>query len=392
MRNPGGLGQETEIVAATAAVPASPLGSRTGARALEPRWDIVIVGGGPAGSSAAIQLARRGLAARTLLLDAARFPREKLCGGGVVRQADRLLGALGVHVDVPSVRIDTIRFEYAGGASVRRAPDLFRVVRREEFDTALLREAERAGVTVVEGAAVTTLERVADGILVHAGGRVHCGRVVIGADGARSRVRRDLVGQGRRRRFVALEVLTGMPATDAPAATTAVFDFRPARRGLRGYVWDFPSVRAGEPLMNRGIGGDAWRGGGSLEDLFAEQLRGRGVPLERPALRGATAPLYDPSAPQSAPHVLLAGDAVGIDPWFGEGISVALGTGMLAANAAAAGLGSGDLGFADYGRRLRDSAVGWTLRRNRATARTFYRRAPERLGLVPWLGLSEVAS
>ena len=49
---------------------------------------------------------------------------------------------------------------------------------------------------------------------------------------------------------------------------------------------------------------------------------------------GATIPMYDPALPQSAPHVVLAGDAVGVDPWLGEGISVVTGTGMLAAHAA----------------------------------------------------------
>src|SRR5713101_8160775 len=90
-------------------------------------YDVIIVGGGPAGSAAAIQLAQRDptLAARTLLIDAAIFPREKLCGGGVVREADRLLGFIGVRIDVPTVRIHTIRFEYAGGQAFRRGHDLF---------------------------------------------------------------------------------------------------------------------------------------------------------------------------------------------------------------------------------------------------------------------------
>jgi geranylgeranyl reductase family protein len=353
--------------------------------------DIVIIGGGPAGSATAIRLAAHGLAGRTVLVDRARFPREKLCGGGVVREADRLLRLLDVSLDVPSVPIHAIRFEYPGGASRRETPHMFRVVRREEFDHALLREAERRGVLVLQGEAVQDVARVRDRIVVRTAARELEACIVVGADGAASVVRRKLVG-GRAQRFVALEVLTRMDdvGTDTPEANTAVFDFRPAASGLRGYSWDFPSVRAGERLMNRGIGGSRWNGDASLEQLFAARLERRGVELERPELKGSTAPLYDPRTPQSAPNVLLTGDAVGIDPWFGEGISVAIGTGILAANAAAAALESGDLSFADHRRCIRDSAVGWQLRRNRATARSFYRFAPRTFGLMPWLGMTEV--
>lgn len=358
-------------------------------------YDVIIVGGGPAGSAAAIQLAQRdpALATRTLLIDAATFPREKLCGGGVVREADRLLGFLGVRIDVPTVRIHTIRFAYAGGQAVRRGRDLFRVVRREDFDHALLREAEKRGVHVRQGERVSRVERQPDGVRVRAGDTTYRTRVLIGADGARSLVRRQLVGGRPAKRFVALEVLTGIPGCRSLRAIdgTAVFDFRFAAIGLRGYYWEFPSIRAGDPLLNRGLGGAVWPADASLAALFAAHLRDRGVELASDALQGATAPLYDPALPQGAERVLLAGDAVGIDPWFGEGISIAIGTGMLAGHAAAEALATGDFSFRDHHRRVRNSGIGWTLRRNRATARAFYRAARHARGLAPWLGFTPPA-
>lgn len=350
--------------------------------------DVIIIGAGPAGAAAAIQIARRSpeLAGRTLLLDAAYFPRPKLCGGGVVPEADRFLSYLDVSIDVPAVAIDTIRFEYEGGHTLRHLPGAFRVVRREEFDHALVRTAQGLGISLQQGEPVRQVRREGDGIVVVTTKAEYHAKVVIGADGSNSLVRRSLIGGKRQCRFVALEVVTPRQPVEERTAATAVFDFRPAALGLQGYYWDFPCVVGGQPRMNRGIGGAAWAPNESLKELFETQLEGRDVALNRDDLEGATAPFYDPSLPQSAEHVLLAGDAVGVDRWFGEGISVAIGTGILAAHSAVEAFESGDFSFANHRLRVRGSAVGEDLRRKRISARSFYRRATSPHGVAALLG------
>jgi flavin-dependent dehydrogenase len=165
-----------------------------------------------------------------------------------------------------------------------------------------------------------------------------------------------------------------------------VFDFRPAATGMRGYAWNFPSLRDGERWMNRGLVAATRSSVAPLRDLFAETLLERGVARDAQEIRGAGAPLYDRERPQSAERVLLAGDAVGIDPWFGEGISVALGTGILAAHTAAEALLSGGFAFTDYARRIEESAVGWSLRRKQAIASFFYPAARVPGGMGAFLG------
>jgi len=110
----------------------------------------------------------------------------------------------------------------------------------------------------------------------------------------------------------------------------------------------------------------------TLRTVFGEVLRARGVELRDEDLEGAWAPVYDPEREQSAPRVLLAGDAVGIDPWLGEGISSAIGTGIVAGHFASAALETGAFGFEEYRSRIVTSTVGEALRANREMASRFY--------------------
>jgi geranylgeranyl reductase family protein len=365
---------------------------------LQRSFDVIIVGGGPAGAAAALQLAMYGpeTVRRTLLLEAKAFPREKPCGGGLVSESERFLEHLGVstpNLGVPSVPIEEIRFEYSGGHSVVRSRRFFHVVHRREFDAALLRAVDSRGIEVRDGEPAVQFERHKEGINVRTeSGASLDARIVIGADGARSPVRRALVGSVRCERFVALEALTpGHDVASGVGPRTAVFDFRPAAAGLWGYAWHFPSFRDGEGWMNRGLAARVRSSEGPLLKLFAGTLSRRGIELEPGSIQGAGAACYDPGRPQGAERVLLAGDAVGIDPWFGEGISVALGTGILAAHAAAAALKSGRFDFAGHARRIRESAVGWSLERKRRVAELFYPAATVSGGLGAFFGRREAA-
>jgi flavin-dependent dehydrogenase len=341
-------------------------------------WDVVIVGGGPAGTAAALQLAARrpDLAERTLLLDRAMFPRHKLCGGGVVQRADWLLQSLGVSIEVPAVPIHAIRFHHGRGIAVQRGRAMFRVVRREDFDHALLCAARASGVTVQEGEAVRALSRERQGICILTSTGEHHARVVVGADGATSLVRRRFVGPAAGQRFVAVEVLTPEDPACSPAfrENTAVFDFRPVVEGIRGYAWDFPSFKAGTAVMNRGTGGATWPDGHSFKRALTSRLREIGATPAGNDMEGAAVPLYHPTTALSAERVVLAGDSVGVDPLMGEGISVAIGTGMLAAHAVVDAFEDNDFGFADFGRRVGRSSIGSSLSSSWLTAGTFYRR------------------
>jgi len=281
-----------------------------------------------------------------------------------------------VHLDVPAVPVDTIRFQHPGGETTVQRSGMFRVVRREDFDHALLRAVRARGVQIAEDEPVVDLIGEHDAVRVVTRTRERRARVVIGADGARSLVRRRLVGRSAGQLSVALDLLT----QDDPASTaalrdhTAVFDFRCVADGVRGYAWDFPSVKNGTPAVNRGIGAVAGSGDRSLASALRTRLEALGVGFREDDVEGAPVPLYHPATAQSSARVVLAGDAVGVDPCMAEGISVAIGTGMVAAHAVADAFERDDFRFDDFTERIARSSIGCTLRQNWLAAGVFYRQ------------------
>ncbi len=341
-------------------------------------YDLIIVGAGPAGSAAAIQTANcdPNVARRTLVLEKGVFPRHKLCGGGVTTHADALLAQLGVHLDVPSFPIHAARILFENIAFTIRYRNLFRIVRREEFDAALAQCVRARGVELREGESLVGLERDAQGVTVRTRADEYRARIVIGADGANSAVRRAL-GLSRWDRVSRLmEILTPANATSPEFAEhTAVFDFTPLVQGVQGYYWDFPSFKQNVPAMNRGIFDSRVHPRAKrapLTPVFEASLARRNVELDGSALQGHPERWYDPRAKHSALRVLLAGDAMGTEPLFGEGISHALDSGMRAANAALDALAHDAYSFVSYERQIAWSALGRRLNFKHAIAFAAY--------------------
>src|SRR4029079_11659241 len=128
----------------------------------------------------------------------------------------------------------------------------FRVVRREQFDHALLLAACERGVVAHQGEGVTNLVRVGVEVTVITGLGTERAKMVIAADGANSVIaqRLGLVRSDRISRLI--EVITPANAKEAREFREhmAVFDFRPRAKGVQGYYWDFPCLIEGKPAMN----------------------------------------------------------------------------------------------------------------------------------------------
>lgn len=329
--------------------------------------DLVIAGAGPAGLSTALHLVRDApaLAAGTVILERAPHPRPKTCAGGVLADGLEVLRRLGLRLaDVPGQEVRRADFRIAGTTVTwRRRPWDFRVVDRSVLDAWLADRVRRRGVALHEGVTVQAVEPASDGVVVHTDRGAWHARAVVGADGATGVVQRAVTADGAPQQLGrALMVSWGGPSERQ--ADEAFFDYDIRRAGVQGYVWDFPAPPGGSAARTLGIFDMGLHGGSPrprLRPLLEDVIRRHGGDPASLSFQGGVVRWYHPRVPITRPRVLLVGDAAGVDGWFGEGITVALGHGAAAARTLAEAADTGDWSFRHHAAELRRSPLGRVL-------------------------------
>ena len=347
------------------------------------QYDIIIVGAGPAGISTALHLAKIApeLVARTLILEKAHHPRHKLCGGGILPDAELILGHLGLDItEVPHCDVDWAHFDFDGkGMQMRgekRGRIAFRTIRRHEFDAWLANKARQRGFQIQEDTSVKGVVVNGSKVVVDTDKGEYRASVVIGADGSKSVVRRTVIPQEKTHTARLLEIVTEpRPELSFHIQADSYFDYLYVPDGILGYTWDFPAIENGKPVRVRGIYDSnvyPIKTDISLRQALADELNHHGYNLDAYKLEGHPLRWFEAKSRFAIPHILLVGDAAGGDALFGEGISIALGYGEIAARVIKHAFANEDFAFRDYKPILLRSELGKALQRRTWLTKFFF--------------------
>jgi geranylgeranyl reductase family protein len=307
--------------------------------------DVLIVGAGPAGSMAAIALADRGI--RPVLIDKESFPRDKPCGGGISRRFFTRFPEVSAHLEaaIPLHDVKRVVLTSPDGTTVTSSSSrpLYRMVRRREFDHALLRLAIDKGAAFHENTRARDIEPNDSGFTVHCDEEktFHC-CILIGADGVNSVVGRM---SGLRNKWrddqVAINTMEETPVETIRATAPDTLHIFYGYREIRGYAYIFPKQQ------------DTGLGTGYLLAHYKDDLKDKLYPFhrafveemnERGFISGSSdrafyqtflIPLCGPVYPTFGSHVLLCGDAGGfVNGFTAEGIYYAAVSGFHAGRTA----------------------------------------------------------
>ncbi len=330
-----------------------------------PNYDIMIVGGGPAGISTWLHLQKNNpeLAKKTILIEKEKYPREKVCGGGIGAWSGMILNQLNIKIDIPSIPISDIDFIYRKEKISLHQPNQFIMVQREEFDHMLAKTAVNRGLDLNENEYLIDIKRQNGIIEVKTNKGLYKVKVLVGADGALSLVRKKMQLANKPHIAPTLEVFAPMnPEYDLEYNSKRItVDLTQINNGLQGYIWHCPCIKNNKPYMCHGLADFRIykdRQKADMKDILTKTLKSRNKDIKQIQLKGHPIRWFSDEDKISQPNIILVGDAVGIEPAFGGGIHFALSYGSVAARTIEYAFQKNDFSFKNYKKDIQSHLIG----------------------------------
>jgi menaquinone-9 beta-reductase len=300
--------------------------------------EILIVGSGPAGLSTWLHLYKNNpeLAKKSLMIDKEKFPREKVCAGGLGAWSNKILRSLELEIDIPSILISNIEFINKEKKMNINQKNCFEMVDRSEFDYFLLKHSIKKGLDINENEFFIDYAKDNDYLIVKTNRGNYKIKTLVGADGSLSNVRNKINLKENSNLAKTLETFSIVnPKIDTEYEMKKnVVDLSYINEGLQGYLWHVPCIKKGIPMICHGIVDFQINKKSKFDmiNIFKNELDLRNTKINKNML--LSHPIRWPSDKDniSDKNILLVGDAVGIEPAFGGGIHFALSYGKFAAN------------------------------------------------------------
>lgn len=311
--------------------------------------EVIVVGAGPAGTTAARSLAAWGVS--VLLLERCRLPRYKPCGGAITKRTIQFLAPLDISPVIETwVRKLVVQSPNGESFTANLLEGLIATVMRDKFDTYLTDAAILAGARLKSGEPVLRCEQKMDGVEVTTTCGTYRCLALIGADGANSVVAEQMGLKPKRRAVSIVAELSPQAKERWDDNIHLHFPFN-----LNGYAWCFPKGdHLSVGIYTRSPQIPDWR---EWLHCYLANLELNDC-LDRRKIRGHAIPIADKHSVFHKGKVIVVGDAAGVaDPFTGEGISWAVYTGRLAAAFVKAFLQGERDALSDYTRAVREEVL-----------------------------------
>jgi geranylgeranyl reductase family protein len=293
------------------------------------KWDVIVIGAGVAGATAAFHLAKSG--AKTLMLEKEHLPRYKACGGGVTHRTAKLLSFDISKLSKDHIHHVLLTYNLAHQATKSSDRPLAYMVNRSEFDAFLVEEAIQAGCTFRDGQKVLQVAQSEQLMTVQTKQHTFSAKLVIGADGVNGITAKSL--KLNQNPFIGISIESEVEVS-SHSMDEWLHKVHLDLGSIRyGYAWVFPkadhlSIGVGGPQQNSSEVQAYFQ---RFTNYWKQQMKGYNILLQR----GHRIPVLGKNARLFCDRALLVGDAAGLtDPLSGEGIYYAIRSAQLGAQTA----------------------------------------------------------